>query len=65
MKQTIVFSQTDVVCNLKKEANNRKMESAKKCKATVSSKLIFKSFGKVQNFSCSNCQTQYELIRKD
>jgi hypothetical protein len=38
------------VCNLKKSENNNKWKSAKNV-TTVSSKLIFKSFGKEQNFS--------------
>jgi hypothetical protein len=65
MKQTIVFSQTDVVCNLKKIIIE-KWKSAKKCKATVSSKLIFKSFERVQKlflFELSNSMNL--LIRKD
>jgi CXXC-20-CXXC protein len=42
------------------------MEKCKKCKTTISSKLIFKSFWKgYKNFSCSNCQTQYEFTDKD
>jgi CXXC-20-CXXC protein len=42
------------------------MEKCKKCKATLSSRLIFKSFWKgYENFSCSNCQTQYQFNSKD
>ena len=42
------------------------METCKKCKTTISSKLIFKSFWKAyKNFSCSYCQTQYEFTDKD
>ncbi|CAN1524262.1 cxxc_20_cxxc, cxxc_20_cxxc protein [Flavobacteriaceae bacterium] len=42
------------------------MEKCKKCKTTLSSKLIFISFWRgYQNFSCSNCQTEYEFNSKD
>jgi CXXC-20-CXXC protein len=42
------------------------MEKCKKCKAKLSSKLILKSFWKgYKDFSCSNCQTQYEFNSKD
>ena len=42
------------------------MEKCKKCKTTLSSKLIFKSFWRgYENFSCSNCQTEYEFNSKD
>jgi CXXC-20-CXXC protein len=44
----------------------RKMEKCKKCKTTLSSKSIFKSLWKgYKNFSCANCQTQYEFNPKD
>ena len=42
------------------------MEKCKKCNSTLSSKIIFKSFWKgYRNFSCTNCQTQYEFTSKD
>lgn len=42
------------------------MQKCKKCKTSLSSKSIFKSFWKgYKNFSCSNCQTQYEFNSKD
>ena len=42
------------------------MEKCKKCKTTLSSKLIFKSFWKgYKKFSCSNCETQYEFNSTD
>ena len=42
------------------------MEKCKKCKTTLSSKSIFKSFWNgYKTFSCSNCQTQYEFNFKD
>ncbi|MFT5964792.1 MAG: CXXC-20-CXXC protein [Flavobacterium sp.] len=42
------------------------MEKCKKCKTTISSKLIFKSFWKgYKEFACSNCETYYEFNDKD
>lgn len=56
------------LCAIYRKVRNtkRKMEKCKKCKTTLSSKSIFKSFWKgYKNFSCSNCQTQYEFNSKD
>lgn len=42
------------------------MEKCKKCKTTLSSKSILISLWKgYKNFSCSDCQTQYEFNSKD
>lgn len=42
------------------------MEKCKKCKTTLSSKSIFKSYWTgYKNFSCSSCETQYEFNSTD
>ena len=42
------------------------MQKCKKCKTTLSSKLILKSFWRgYEIFSCSNCKAEYEFNSKD